>query len=164
MGGFIKLEGIDGESQDKDHKGWIDIEDFNLGVHKPTEYAASGGHGANRGDTVAQPLVISKHVDKSTPKLFEGVANGTRFSKVEVHITATASGGGKVTYLKFELENVYISSNTFGGHVQSEHIPNESIQLHYATVKVTYTEYDEKGKKKGDVAGGWNALEGKPKS
>jgi len=32
---YIKFDGIDGESQDKDHKEWIDILSFSQGMHQP---------------------------------------------------------------------------------------------------------------------------------
>jgi len=31
---FIKFEGVDGECQDKDHKGWVDVLSFSWGLHK----------------------------------------------------------------------------------------------------------------------------------
>ena len=31
---FLKLEGVTGESQDKDHKEWIDIFSFSLGLQQ----------------------------------------------------------------------------------------------------------------------------------
>ena len=31
---FLKLDGVDGELKDKDHKGWIDIFSFSLGLEQ----------------------------------------------------------------------------------------------------------------------------------
>ena len=39
--------------------------------------------------------------------------------------------------------------------------PSETFSLNFEEIKVTYTEMDEKGSKKGDVKYGWKVEEGK---
>ena len=52
MAAFLKFDGVDGESKDKDHKCWIDVLSLDNGVHKPgggatgqTAPPRSGGRG-----------------------------------------------------------------------------------------------------------------------
>ena len=71
--GFIKFEGIDGESADKDHKGWSDLLSLNE-VHE-----ATSGSLSVRGGTIADVFVIEKTLDKSSPKLSEAIAKGQVF-------------------------------------------------------------------------------------
>ena len=39
---FLKIDGIDGESLDQNHQGWIDVDGFNLGVTRPSVTSNDG--------------------------------------------------------------------------------------------------------------------------
>lgn len=43
---FLKIEGITGESQDANHKGWIGVDSFTWGATQPGNMATGGGGGA----------------------------------------------------------------------------------------------------------------------
>ena len=61
MAAFIKFDGVEGESQDKDHKGWSDLLSFGQMVHK-----IGGGNTSTarrRGDTQFEDIQISKLLD-----------------------------------------------------------------------------------------------------
>ena len=47
--GFIKLDGIDGESLDERNKGWIEIVAYDFGVSQSTSATASSNGGAGSG-------------------------------------------------------------------------------------------------------------------
>ncbi|MBI3861430.1 MAG: type VI secretion system tube protein Hcp [Planctomycetia bacterium] len=160
MAGYIKFDGIDGEVQDKDHKNWTEIESFSLGIHKPTVSGATGSS-RRRGDEEVSDMSVTKLVDKTSPKLEEACCNGKVFPKVTIHCTASYTDGGRVTYLAYELEHVQVTSYNINGHAQSEQVPGEQLSLNFEKFKVTYTENDEKGKKKGNVEMTWNNMEGK---
>ena len=157
MGGYMKFEGIEGEVADKDHKGWTEIQSFSHGVSKQSGGAT--GAARQRADTELHDFVVSKISDKSTPKLFEASANGKVFPKVEVHLTATYTDAGRVNYLIYELEHVAISSYHISG--SGEGVPNDNFVLNHEKFKMTYTENDEKGKKKGNVETTWDVRAGK---
>ena len=160
MAAFIKFDGVDGESQDKDHKNWSPISSFSQGLHKPGGGAT--GSTRRRGDVVLDDILITKELDKSSPKLAEAVAQGKVFPKVEIHLTASydQSGAGRVTYYAYELKNVQVSSYRVGGMGQSDSVPTEEMSLNFEEIKVTYTEYDSKGSKKGNVEYNWKVEEG----
>jgi len=40
---FLKIEGVEGESADKAHKGWIDLESWSWGETQEGAHAAGGG-------------------------------------------------------------------------------------------------------------------------
>jgi len=50
--GFVRIEGISGESSDEKHAGWIEIMDFDLDVSQTVNKLPSslGGAGAERAD------------------------------------------------------------------------------------------------------------------
>ncbi|MCH8042097.1 MAG: type VI secretion system tube protein Hcp [Planctomycetes bacterium] len=158
MAAYIKFDGISGESKDKDHADWSDLASFGQALHQP----GGGATGATRrrGDVILDDLTCSKELDKSSPKIAEAVCNGKVFPKVEIHLTASITDAGRVTYYAYELTNVCVTSYNISGSGQSDDVPMEDFSLNYEEIKVTYTENDSKGKKKGNVEYTWKVEEG----
>ena len=154
---FIKFDGVDGEAQDKDHKGWSDLASFQQAIHKPS---AGTGATRRRGDVVLEDIVCVKELDKSSPKLAEAICKGKVYPKVEIHVTASYSADGRITYYAYELKNVVVTSYSVSGSGQSEDVPVEEVSLNFEEIKVTYTETDSEGKKKGNVEYSWKVEEG----
>ena len=158
MAGFIKFDGIDGEFQDKDHKNWSVIDSFSQVIHKPGQ---GTGQTRRRADVELEDVHVTKTLDKASPKLAEAVCKGKVFAKVEIHVTATYTDAGRVTYYAYELKNVQVTSYQVGGAAQANAPPTESLALNFEEIKVTYTECDNAGKKKGNIEYQWKVEEGK---
>jgi type VI secretion system secreted protein Hcp len=168
---YLKFDGVDGEAQDKDHRGWSDLYSFNQGMSNPT---IDGRSGRRRGDVVLEDIVVVKELDKSSPKIAESVCNGKVFPKVEIHVTESYAGAGRVTYYRYELTNVMVtsymvvaptnteSSSGVVGPTNTRDVPVEMVSLNFEEIKVTYTEYDDKGSSKGNVEYSWKVEEGEP--
>jgi type VI secretion system secreted protein Hcp len=159
MAAYIKFDGIDGESLDKDHQGWSDILSFSQGLSQP----GGGATGATRrrGDVVLDDISVTKELDKASPKIAESICKGKVFPKVEIHLTASYTDEGRVTYYAYELKNAMVTSYNIGGSGQSEEVPTDALLMNFEEIKVTYTENDAKGKKKGNVEYEWKVEEGK---
>ena len=81
---FLKLDGVDGESADKDHKKWIEIESMQI----------------NRaGQTIS---IQRTQTSKSSAKIQEACASGKHFKKAILHVRKS----GDDNYMQIELENV----------------------------------------------------------
>lgn len=150
--GYIKIGDIKGESTDTDHKDWINLLSVSSSINTPET------SGRARGQAQFGDIVLTKEVDKSTPKLQEAIAQGKHFPEAEFELVRTSSDAGRQTYLKYELKNVLITSY----ELQSEpdEVPTESLSLNYEEIKVTYTEYDGAGREKGKVEYTWKVEEG----
>ena len=157
MAAYIKFDGIDGEVTDKDHKAWTDLAAFSQLITKPGQ-----GTGATRrrGDVILEDLHCTKELDKSSPKIAEAVCKGKVFPKVEIHLTASYTDSGRVTYYAYELKNVQVVSYDISGSGQADDVPMENFSLNFEEIKVTYTENDNTGKKKGNVEYTWKVEEG----
>ena len=155
---YIKFDGVDGEAQDKDHKAWSDLLSFGQGLHQP----GGGATGATRrrGDVILDDIVCSKELDKASPKIAEAICKGRVFPKVEIELTASFTDKGRQTYYKYELKNVLVTSYSSAGSGQAEDVPVEDFSLNFEEIKVTYTENDTKGKKKGNIEYSWKVEEG----
>jgi type VI secretion system secreted protein Hcp len=158
MAAYIKFDGVDGEAQDKDHKNWSDLASVSQGLHQP----GGGATGATRrrGDVIMDDVMCVKELDKASPKIAESICNGKVFPKVEIHLTASTTDAGRVTYYAYDLKNVLVTSYSISGAGQSEDVPMESFSLNFEEIRVTYTEVDAKGKKKGNVEYSWKVEEG----
>ncbi|MGV8073236.1 MAG: Hcp family type VI secretion system effector [Syntrophobacteraceae bacterium] len=155
---FIKFDGIDGECNDKDHKNWSDLLAMSWGLHKAG--AGATGQTRRRGVVTVEDVVITKELDKASPKLSESVCTGKVFPKVEIHDTTTYGEGNRAAFLKFELKNVMVSSFNLSAAGGGDAVPTESVSLNFEEIKQTYVEYDSKGSKKGNVEMSWKVEEG----
>jgi len=158
MAAYIKFDGIDGEAQDKDHKGWSDLASFGQAIHQPG--GAKTGATRRRGDVIVDDVTCAKELDKASPKIAEAVCKGRVFPNVEIHVTASTTDAGRVTYYAYKLKNVMVTSYNVSGSGQSEEPPMEDFSLNFEEIQVTYTENDSKGKKKGNVEYSWKVEEG----
>lgn len=161
MAGFIKFDGVDGESLDQAHKGWSDMASFSQLIHKS---GAGTGAARRRGDVVLEDIVCVKKIDKASTKLAESVCKGKVYPKVEIHVTASYTDAGKVTFYAYELKNVQITGYNISGDTSPNSDgspPLENLQLNFEEIKVTYTECDSAGKKKGNAEYTWKVEEGK---
>lgn len=157
MAAFIKFDGIDGEAKQKDHKDWSVIASFNQILHKPGT-GSTGGR--RRGNAIVEDIIVSKKLDKSSPKIAEGLLKGKFFRKVEIDVTAPYSDAGKQTYYRYELKNVIVTSYSIHGTGGARDVPVEEFALNFEEIKVTYTERNRAGKSKGNVEYSWNVEEG----
>ena len=158
MSAYIKFDGVEGEALDKDHKGWTDLSSFSQGLHQPGGGAT--GSTRRRGDVIMDDINCTKELDKSSPKIAESMCTGKVFPTVEIDLTASYTEAGRVTYYRYELKNVLVTSYNIGGSCQAEDVPVEDFSLNFEEIKVTYTENDSKGKKKGNVEYSWKVEEG----
>jgi type VI secretion system Hcp family effector len=157
---FLKIAGIEGESTDDKHKGWMEILSFSWGVSQMASASAvssSGGPSAGRADF--QDLSIVKTMDSASPLLFKACAKGDCIKEVTLELCR--SGGDKLKYMEYKLTNAVISSVSIGGHGGGE--PTESISLNYGKIEQTYTKQRRPdGSGGGNVPAGWELETNKP--
>lgn len=118
--GFIKFDGIDGESKDKDHKGWSDI--LSISENIATALGAS-----QRTGTTSDEIIVLKNLDRAGPQLAESIATGKVFQTVLINLCESSG-----CYLYYELTNVMITSYTIGG--SADEIPTEEISLNFEKI------------------------------
>ena len=148
---YIKFDGIDGEVADKDHKNWSNLSSFSQ--------ALKTGATRRRGDVAFEEIVLVRELDKSSPKLAHAIAKGEVFPKVEIHVTASYTDSGRVTYYAYELKNVQMLSYSISGNSDVDSVPEEQVKLNFEEIKVTYTEVDSAGKSKGNIEYTWKVEE-----
>ena len=104
---FLKLDGIDGESQDANYPGSLEIDSSRLGsLPESAERVSATGAGAGR--VTFNPFSITRKVDKASPALFQACSKGKHFPTAT--ITMRKAGGTQQEYLVVTLHDVSLSS------------------------------------------------------
>jgi type VI secretion system secreted protein Hcp len=156
MAAFIKFDGIDGESKAKGNEKWSDLQSYSQAMHR-----AGGdmtGTTRRRGSVQHADIQCNKVLDKSSPKIAEAVSMGKVFPKVEIALKTDYVNSGRETFLIYTLKNVLVTSYAISG--TADGTPLENFSLNFEEIKMTYTEMDEKGTKKGNVDYEWKVQEG----
>lgn len=138
---FLFLDGIEGESKATRHAGWIEIESISFGVRKETNTPVN-----------LQPLIVSKKLDKATPKLFLHVADGRLIKNGLVEIYR--EGRAAARFLQLKLGDVRVSTVAQAG--SSGEVPYEFLSLESKTIRWTYTEVKADGAALREISSSWN--------
>jgi type VI secretion system secreted protein Hcp len=142
---FIKIAGIDGESQDEQHKGEIDALSWSWGVNGASSRASSTNPSQPVGPVArvcAREFTITKQVDKASPLLFANAATGASIPTAV--ITVRKAGRGQQEFMTIALNNVFVSSVTQSG-ASDDAGPTESVTFNFSSVQITFTPQNADG-------------------
>jgi type VI secretion system secreted protein Hcp len=150
---YLQIDGVNGESNDDRHKGWIEIVAVDWGVTQPTSGAVSTAGGHTVGRAVFDAIRITKAVDLASPKLMELAAQGKTIPKAKLEFFR-ADGSGALKYYEVMLESVLVSSSkkSWGG----SGLVLDQFTLHYAKITEKYTQQKIGGGAGGNTSGGWD--------
>jgi type VI secretion system secreted protein Hcp len=145
-----KFDGVDGESDHKDHKGEIELLSWTWDVTQGS--GAMSGGGSGKGKANPGHFSFVHHYDKASPVLAKHCVSGKHFPTVK--ITARKAGEGQQDYLKITMKEVFITSvhpgGTAGGDVM------ENVTCTYKDIEFAYKPQDAKGGLGGELKFGWN--------
>jgi type VI secretion system secreted protein Hcp len=130
---FLKIEGIEGESQDKEHKGEIEIDSFSWGVTNTVSSGAGGG-GGGAGKAVPQDFHFTAPLSKASPNLMLACCTGRHFKSA----TLTCRKAG-FEFEKVRLEDVIVSSYQTGGNTEEGDRPEDQFSLNFEKIDFLYT-------------------------
>lgn len=149
---YLKIEGIEGESQDHKHKGSIDIESWSWGASQSGAHGAGGGGGA--GKVSMQDFHFVMKINKASPKLMLACASGEHFKKAT--LVCRKAGKEQQEFMKVTLSDLLVSSYQTGGSGHSDIVPTDQISLNYAKIECEYKEQKPDGTLGGAVKAGWD--------
>jgi type VI secretion system secreted protein Hcp len=152
---FLKLDDIKGESSKDKHVGEIDILSWSWGVSQTGSSGGSGGSGA--GKATVSDLTVTKHVDRSSPLLFQMSCTGTPIAKGL--LTCRKAGGKALEYVKITMEQAIITSVTLGGDVGGDFI-TETVSLNFAKMNYEYVPQKADGSGDASVVKGFDIAKG----
>lgn len=141
--GYLKIDGIEGESQDDKHGKEIEVLSYSWGLTNSGTSASGGGAGAgkaNHGD-FSFTCMTGKHA----PKLFGACHSGQHIPTAV--FTARKSGGGADSGQEFLIINftdILVSSYQFGGSAGGDN-PVDSCSFNYSGIEFCYAPQKKDG-------------------
>jgi type VI secretion system secreted protein Hcp len=135
---FLKLDAINGESTDSNHKDEIALLSFSWGASQSTSVAGTGGSGAGKANLA--DLSIMKHYDAASAPMYKALLTGTHI-KTGVLSASKAGSNGK-PFMKISMEELFVTSIQISG---SSETPMESVSFSYNKIKTEYFQQDETG-------------------
>jgi type VI secretion system secreted protein Hcp len=143
---FLKLEGINGESEDATHAKEIDIIGWNWGMSNTGSSHMGGGAGTGKANF--QDISFTKYVDLASTPLLLSCAQGKHVTKATL-TCRKAGGDNPLEYLIFEMGQAMVSSIQHGGSSGDERT-TEVFSLNFENLEIKYSEQAKTG---GESAG-----------
>ena len=148
---YLKVEGAAGESQDSNHKDWIDILSYSWGATQTGTMSGGGGGGA--GKVSFNDLHVSTNLDKATPAILKTCASGKHLAEVKVSICK--AGGTQIEYTTIVLKDVIVTAVQFSGSGGSEQV-HVDYSFQAAKVEQHYWVQSKDGTKGAESQMGWD--------
>jgi len=132
---YMKYGSIKGPVTTDGFKDWIELSSFQWGVGRAVGTAARGSTSRESSEPSLSEIVVTKHSDVASAKLFLDAVAGQLNTKVEIKFTTTAKGKVE-TFLTYKLDNTGLSgySLSSGGDM-----PSESLSLNFTKITSTFT-------------------------
>jgi len=154
---FLKIDGIEGESQDAKHKSEIALESWSWGESQSGTHAAGGGGGA--GKVAMQDFHFVMKINKASPKLALACASGEHIKKAV--LTCRKAGKDQQEFLKITMSDLLVSSYQTGGSGHADIVPTDQISVNFSKIEWDYKEQKADGTLGGSVKSGWDLKAGK---
>jgi len=134
---YLKIEGVPGESQDKNHKDWIEVLSYKWGVSQSAA-AARADH---------QDFSVTKCIDKSSPLLaVYACAGGTPFGSSPIEyaqLQICSAEDSNNCFMEYLISDVNVTSVSPVGNVNtSDPLPIEEVSFNYSKIEWTYVTID----------------------
>ena len=157
---FLKIEGIEGESEDDAHKGEIELHSFDWEEMQTGTFAQGGGGGA--GKVQMQNLEFCCHVGKSSPKLMLACATGQHIPSAL--LTCRKAGGGQQEFYKITFTDVLVATYHTGSRSKEapgeegygQGVPMDRVGLNFGKIQVEYRPQKEDGSLDNPVKAGYS--------
>ena len=141
---FLKLDGIDGSSDDKEFTKWIEVTSWSWGETQSGDFSSGGGGGA--GKVNLQDFHFVAKFDKSSPVLFLSCATGKHIKSGILigrnNRAGAAGGGGGEQFIKMTLGDVLVSSYQTGAVTDS--LPTDQVSLNFAKIEIQDAGFDSR--------------------
>ena len=129
---FLKIGDIKGEVTDKSHPDEIEVLSWSWGVSGPI----AGDSKKAAQPACAQPLSVSKFVDKATPPLVTNAALNTTIPSAKLSVRKP--GATPFDYLVVNLAGVTVKTLSDAGSI-GEDRPSENLTLAFTSATISYT-------------------------
>lgn len=161
---FLKIDGINGESEDEKHQNEIEVIDFKWSENQTSNFAQGGGGGG--GKVKMENFRFRTFLNSASPALMQSCAEGKHIK--EAVFTCRKAGGGQKDYYKVTMEEVIVASCEISGgngDVEEGHYveghPVEEFALNFGKIKWEYYPQKNDGTLDSAKTGGYDLKKNK---
>jgi len=148
---YMKIEGIEGESQDDAHAKEIDVVEWSWGVSQGGTTHMGGGSGAGKVDV--QDISFTKFVDAASANLLQHCMSGKHIP--EATLSLRKAGDGQKDYSTIVMKDLIVSSVTTGATPDDVRL-TEKVTLNFGKVEYVYKPQKSDGSFDADKKAGWD--------
>jgi type VI secretion system secreted protein Hcp len=152
---YLKVDGIDGESEAKGHEKEIDVESFSWGETNHGTHSAGGGGGA--GKVTMQDFSFTMKICAASPKLMLACASGQHIKSAV--LTCRKAGKDQQDFLQVKFSDLLISSYQTGGS-SGDVVPMDQVSANFAKIEFIYKPQKPDGSLGGAIPAGWDLKKG----
>ncbi|AJG18137.1 MULTISPECIES: Hcp family type VI secretion system effector [Cupriavidus] len=149
---FLKINGIDGESQDTSHKNEIEVLAWDWSIEQQSTMHAGSGGGA--GKATVSDLSFDHFIDRASPNLMKYCLTGKHIN--EAVLVVRKAGGNPLEYLKLTMTDVVVTKVSPKGSVDDELRMREKVSLSFSKIKQEYVVQNAQGGSGGAVTAGYD--------
>lgn len=149
---FIKIAGIDGESEDNAHKNEIELASWDWEIFQTSNMHSGSGGGS--GKATVGDLKFIHAVDRATPNLMKYCLTGKHIG--EAVLTVRKAGGSPLEYLKITMNDVIVTRVRPYGNAKDETRVSEEVCLSFSKVKEEYVVQNAQGGSSGAVTASYD--------
>jgi len=133
---YLKLDGIEGESQKEGHTKEIELASWSWGGSNSGSFAHGSGGGT--GKYATNDISFTAYTNKASAKLFQACTKGTHIDKGVVSVRKSGGDSKPYDYLKLTFEHCLVSSHSHGGSSGSDEMGTESFSLNFSKITFEY--------------------------
>ncbi len=156
---FLKLEGIDGESEDETYKDQIELQSWSWGAMNTGSVKVGSGSAASNAQ--AGDFNCAIFLEKASPKLLQALCTGKHIATGT--FSATKATGDEKTpppYLKLDFTEIFLTNLSASGAIGGG-VPMASLSFSFASVKYSYYKQNADGSLVLSGAMTWDAVKNK---
>jgi len=132
---FLFLSDIRGESQDAQHRDWIDVESWSIGATQTGTSATGGGGGV--GKVSFQDFHFVMPMSIASPLIMSACATGKHYPEARLECQKNIGNTQKV-YLRMSFTDFLISSYQTGGSSSGGSSPRDQISFIFSKISQEY--------------------------
>jgi type VI secretion system secreted protein Hcp len=131
---FLKIDGIKGGSAHPRHAGEIDLFGFTFGGVQTKLAVANGLSEYTETTPSMHDITVTKYADVSSPRIWEAIVKGERFSLALMTLERLGSDGALRETILIAMKDVSFTTYQTGGSNSRQ----ETLTLGFASVQISY--------------------------
>jgi type VI secretion system secreted protein Hcp len=143
MAMYMKIEGIEGESKQKDHQKWLDVRSITAGFSNMGGGMPSSSGGRSGGEGVCSEITVTLPGCSALPTITQYCLTGTTVK--EIQIQSVTASKGQVVYSDWTLTDCAFSNISLSETGEGASNMGVSLSISYTKFTFKFTPISDAG-------------------